>query len=70
MNNFMAMYQRFMQNPAQALMEAKFNVPQGMTNPNDILQHLMNTGQVSQQRINQVMQMRNNPMIQQFMGMK
>ena len=70
MNNFMAMYQRFMQNPTQALMEAKFNVPQGMTNPNDILQHLMNTGQVSQQRINQVMQMRNNPMIQQFMGMK
>ena len=70
MNNFMAMYQRFMQNPTQALMEAKFNVPQGMTNPNDILQHLMNTGQVSQQRINQVMQMRNNPMIQQFIGMK
>ena len=70
MNNFMSMYQRFMQNPAQALMEAKFNVPQGMNNPNDILQHLMNTGQVSQQRINQVMQMKNNPMIQQLMGMK
>ena len=70
MNNFMSMYQRFMQNPTQALMEARFNVPQGMNNPNDILQHLMNTGQVSQQRINQVMQMRNNPMIQQLMGMK
>jgi hypothetical protein len=70
MNNIMSMYQRFMQNPSQALMEARFNVPQGMTNPNDILQHLMNTGQVSQQRINQVMQMRNNPMIQQLMGMK
>ena len=70
MNNMISMYQRFMQNPAQALMEAKFNVPQGMNNPNDILQHLMNTGQVSQQRINQVMQMRNNPMIQQLMQMK
>ena len=70
MNNIMSMYQRFMQNPTQALMEAKFNVPQGMTNPNDILQHLMNTGQVSQQRVNQVMQMRNNPMIQQLMQMK
>ena len=70
MNNIMSMYQRFMQNPSQALMEARFNVPQGMTNPNDRLQHLMNTGQVSQQRINQVMQMRNNPMIQQLMRMK
>jgi hypothetical protein len=59
-----------MQNPSQALMEAKFNVPQGMSNPNDIIQHLLNTGQVSQSRVNQVMQMRNNPMIQQLMQMK
>lgn len=70
MNNLMGMYQQFMQNPAQALMNARFNVPQGMNNPNDIIQHLLNTGQVSQGRINQVMQMRNNPMIQQLMGMK
>ena len=70
MNNLMGMYQQFMQNPAQALMNARFNVPQGMNNPNDIIQHLLNTGQVSQGRINQVMQMRNNPMIQQLMQMK
>lgn len=70
MNNMISMYQRFMQNPSQALMEAKFNVPQGMSNPNDIIQHLLNTGQVSQSRVNQVMQMRNNPMIQQLMQMK
>ena len=70
MNNIMSMYQRFMQNPSQALMEARFNVPQGMSNPNDIIQHLLNTGQVSQSRVNQVMQMRNNPMIQQLMQMK
>jgi len=70
MNNMISMYQRFMQNPSQALMEAKFNVPQGMSTPNDIIQHLLNTGQVSQSRVNQVMQMRNNPMIQQLMQMK
>ena len=70
MNNMISMYQRFMQNPSQALMEAKFNVPQGMNNPNDIIQHLLNTGQVSESRVNQVMQMRNNPMIQQLMQMK
>lgn len=70
MNNMISMYQKFMQNPSQALMEARFNVPQGMSNPNDIIQHLLNTGQVSQSRVNQVMQMRNNPMIQQLMQMK
>lgn len=70
MNNLMGMYQQFMQNPAQALLNARFNVPQGMNNPNDIIQHLLNTGQVSQGRINQVMQMRNNPMIQQLMQMR
>lgn len=68
--NIFQMYQRLMQNPAQALMDARFNVPQGMNNPDDIIQHLLNTGQVSQGRINQVMQMRNNPMIQLLMGMK
>lgn len=70
MNNMISKYQRFMQNPLQALMEANFNVPQGMSNPNDIIQHLLNTGQVSQSRFNQVMQLRNNPMIQQLMQMK
>jgi len=70
MNNMLALYQRFMQNPMQALMEAKFNVPQGMNDPNEIIQHLLNTGQVSQARVNQVMQMRNNPQIQQMFNMK
>lgn len=69
MNNMAQMYQQFMQNPTRMLSQ-RFNIPQNLTNPNDILQHLMNTGQVSQQRINQVMQMRNNPMIQQMFNMK
>jgi len=70
MNNLMNVYQRLMQNPSQALMEAKFNVPQGMNNPNDIIQHLLNTGQVSQTKINQLMNMRNNPMLTQLFNMK
>ena len=70
MNNFISMYQNFMRNPFQALMQARLNVPQGMNNPNDIIQHLLNTGQVSQQRINQLMQMKNNPQIQQLLQMK
>lgn len=63
------MYQRFRQNPMQML-NKRFNIPQNvnLNDPNAILQHLMNSGQVSQNQINQVMQMKYNPMIQQLMN--
>lgn len=63
------MYQRLRQNPMQMLNQ-RFNIPQNvnMGDPNAILQHLMNTGQVSQNQINQAMQMKNNPMVQQLMN--
>jgi len=70
MNNIMSLYQRFMQNPVRALMEARLNIPQGMNSPDQIIQHLLNTGQISQDRVNQVMQMRNDPQIQQLMRMR
>lgn len=65
MNNLMQMYQQFMNNP-MAMLSQRFNIPQNMNDPNEIIQHLLNTGQVSQDRVNQVMNMRNNPMIQQM----
>lgn len=62
------LYQRFRQNPIQMLNQ-RFNIPHNvnLNDPNAILQHLMNTGQVTQNQVNQVMQMKNNPMIQQLM---
>lgn len=68
-NDLMNLYQQFQQNPMQML-SRRFNIPQNINNPNDIVQHLLNTGQVSQSQVNQVMQMRNNPMIQQLMQRK
>lgn len=59
--NFMGLYNQFMQNPIQIL-SRRFNIPANMNNPNDIIQHLLNTGQVSQQQVNQIMQMKNNIM--------
>jgi hypothetical protein len=55
----------------QMLMQ-KYNIPQGIdtSNPNAILQHLLNTGQVSQAQVNSLQGMRNNPMIQQLMNKK
>ena len=69
LNDIMNLYQQFMQNPMQMLAQ-RFNIPQNINNPNDILQHLLNTGQITQSQLNNVMQMRNNPLIQRLMGGK
>ena len=67
--NFLDMYSQFMRNPI-AMLSQRFNLPQNVNDPNEILQHLVNSGQVNQQQINNAMQMRNNPMIQQLLGKK
>ena len=55
------MLNQIKQNPT-AVLSQRFNLPQNMNNPNDIIQHLLNTGQVSQADVNRAMNMRNNPM--------
>ena len=66
MNNILNLFNQFKQNPIQMLSK-RFNIPQNINNPNDIIQHLLNTNQVSQAQVNQAMQMRNNPMIKQLL---
>lgn len=60
MKDIMGFYNRFRSNPMQFLNQ-RFNIPQNvnLSDPNAILQHLMSTGQVTQNQINQVMQMKN-----------
>lgn len=60
MKDIMDMYNRFRQNPLQMLQQ-RFNIPQNVNiqNPNDIIQHLLNTGQITQNQVNQAMSMRN-----------
>ncbi len=55
--NPMAMLQQLRSNPMQFLRQAGFNVPQNLSDPNAIIQHLMNSGQISQQRYDQARQM-------------
>lgn len=58
MNNMLQQFQMFRQNPMQWLMSRGMKVPQNMMNdPNAIIQHLMNTGQITQQQYNQANQM-------------
>lgn len=66
-NDIMNLYQRLRSNPMEIL-SSRFNIPSNINfnNPNDIVQHLLNTGQISQSQVNQAMQMKNNPMLQQL----
>lgn len=58
--NIMQMYTQFRNNP-MAFLSQKYNIPQGISSPQDIIQHLLNSGQVSQMQVNYAMQMRNDP---------
>ena len=57
MTNPMQMLAALKQNPAQLLQQAGLRVPVNLTNPNDIIQYLMNSGQISQQKYEQARQM-------------
>lgn len=55
--NLMQMFQSFRANPAQFLLQRKLNVPQNLMNdPNAIINHLLRTGQVSQDAVNRAYQ--------------
>lgn len=64
----MNMFNQFRGNPMQTL--SQFGVPQNMSNPSEIIQHLMNSGKMSQQQFNQLQQMagqlQNNPQFKQM----
>ena len=50
--------QQLKSNPMQFLMQRRFNIPPNISSdPNAILNHLMQTGQVNQQQVNAVYQM-------------
>ena len=49
MNNMIMQIQK---NPSAFLSQRGCNIPKDINNPNDIIQYLMNTGQISQQKYN------------------
>lgn len=55
--NPMQMLQQLQQNPAQMLRQAGLNVPDNLSSPNDIIKHLMSSGQVSQEQYNKAREM-------------
>ena len=63
LNDLMNLYQQMKSDPRKF-----FNLPQDVdvTNPEGIIQYLLNTGKVSQAQVNNAMNMRNSPLIQQL----
>lgn len=55
--NPLSMLNQLKQNPLGMLQRAGFNVPGNVTNPQAIIQHLMNSGQITQQQMNQAQAM-------------
>lgn len=53
----MQMLSQLRSNPAGMLRQAGFNVPDGMNNPQQIINHLLQSGQVNQGRLNMAQQM-------------
>lgn len=56
------MAQQFRQNP-MAMLSQRFSIPGNISGPQDIIQHLLNTNQITQSQLNNAMQMRNDPSI-------
>lgn len=55
--NPMQMLSQLKSNPMGLLRQAGFNVPDSMSNPQAIIQHLMNSGQINQNQLTQAQQM-------------
>ena len=56
-NNIMSEFQAFQQNPVQYLMDYNINIPKEyMDNPQGAVQYLMNSGKLTQNQLNQIVQ--------------
>jgi len=47
----LSMLSQIRSNPLGVLRQAGYNVPDGVNSPQQIIQHLMNSGQISQQQL-------------------
>ena len=57
MQGFIGQFRGFMSNPVGFMMQRKLNIPQQYLNdPNAAIQHLMNTGAISQEQYNWAVQ--------------
>ncbi len=70
-NSMVNAYQQYRNNPMEAV-RSMYNIPDDIdeSNPDAIIQHLYNTQQISQQQLNRVNSLRNNPLIKMLFNCK
>jgi len=56
----------------QQMLMQRFNVPNNinMNDPRGIVQYLLNNGMVSQDQVNKAMQMKDDPSVKQYLGIR
>ena len=64
-------YQQYRNDPMEAV-RGTYNIPEDMdtSDPDTIVQYLINTNQVSPQQMNRINSLRNNPLIMKLLGMR
>lgn len=67
MNNIFNRIMQARQNP-MAIISQRFNIPQNIQKPQDMVQHLLDTGQITQEQLNQTVQMSKSPQFKQLMN--
>ena len=65
-NNVLTMLNQFKKNP-MAMLSQRFNIPQNIQRPQDMVQHLLDSGQITQEQLNQTVQMSRTPQFKQYM---
>ena len=55
-------------NSIRSMLMQRFNIPQNINNPNDIIQHLLNTNQITQDQVNGAMRAMNSSPLQYWFG--
>lgn len=70
-DNMINVYQQYRNNPMDAV-HSIYDVPDNIdtSDPNNIIQHLYNTGQITPQQLNRANSLRNNPIISRLLGMR
>lgn len=70
LNNLM----NFIKNPMTAMMRTKLKIPNNIQSPNDMIQYLLDSGQITQDQVNMANQkareIQDNPQFKQMFGVK
>lgn len=66
-NNLLQMVAQFKQNPL-GVIASRYNLPSNLNDPQAIIQHLLDSNQITQEQVNKAMSMKNDPSIQAILG--